>query len=183
MGEQALFATAKSATRQAAVGALVMLTSACAGLSLQPPGPYADITPAQAVRAGQAAVGDRIRWGGELISTRPQARQTCFEVLALPLDYAGRPERGGSRDLGRFLACSAGFYDPALYAKGRLITLAGRIDGFTARRIGGYQYRMPVVQAGAPHLWPSAPRVRTVYEPVAPILYPVYVLPPPAGHP
>ena len=157
-------------------GLSALALSGCAGVPLKPPGPYADLTPEGAVRTDY--VGARVRWGGELIETEPQAERTCFVVLALPLYAGGEPRGSRSRSLGRFVACSAGFYDPALYAKGRLITIAGDITRFETRKVGGYAYRMPVLEAGAPHLWPIEPQIRYITVPVAPMWYPMYYPPP-----
>ena len=42
---------------------------------------------------------------------------------------------------GRFIACKAGFYDPAIFLKNRELTVLGRIDGYESRKIGEYDYR------------------------------------------
>lgn len=159
----------------ATVSALAL--GGCAGVPLKPSGPYADLTPQDAVRTDY--LGARVRWGGELITTEPQADRTCFIVLALPLYAGGEPRESRSRSLGRFVACNSGFYDPALYAKGRLITIAGDITRFETRKVGGYAYHMPVLKAGAPHLWPIEPQIRYITVPAAPLWYPVYYPPPP----
>lgn len=154
-----------------------LVLAGCAGVALQPAGPYANLTPQSAVRTD--FVGARVRWGGEIIHTEPQASHTCFIVLALPLYSSGEPRESRERSLGRFLACSPGFYDPALYARGRLMTIAGTISRFESRKVGGYTYRMPVLEAGAPHLWPIRPRVRYITVPTMPVWQPIYVLPAP----
>jgi outer membrane lipoprotein len=161
----------------ALAGLSALALGGCAGVPLKPAGPYADLTPQGAVRTDY--VGARVRWGGELINTEPQAEHTCFVVLALPLYADGQPRESRSRSLGRFVACSSGFYDPALYAKGRMITIAGDITRFETRKVGGYGYRMPVLEAGAPHLWPIEPQVRYITVPVAPLWRPIYYPPPP----
>lgn len=172
--------------RRAAAGLLTALAAGalagCAGVALKPPGPYANLTPRDAVNTD--FIGARVRWGGEVIATEPQAQRTCFVVLALPLYSGGEPRVSRTESLGRFVACSPGFYDPALYAKGRQITIAGDITGFETRKVGGYAYRMPVLEAGAPHLWPIEPPVRYVTVPAAPLFWhPVYYPPPPPRKP
>lgn len=171
--------------RRSVAGVLAALSAAalggCAGVALKPSGPYADLTPQDAVRTDY--LGARVRWGGELIDTEPQAERTCFVVLALPLYADGEPRESRSRALGRFVACSPGFYDPALYAKGRMITIAGDIARFETRKVGGYPYRMPVLDAGQPHLWPIEPQVRYITVPAAPFWYPPVYYPPPPRKP
>ncbi|MEJ2480513.1 MAG: Slp/YeaY family lipoprotein [Acidihalobacter sp.] len=175
----------QTARRRPAASMLAALSAValggCAGVPLKPSGPYADLTPQDATRTDY--VGARVRWGGELIATEPQAKRTCFVVLALPLYRDGEPRVSRSRSLGRFIACSPGFYDPALYAKGRMITVAGDITRFETRKVGGYAYRMPVLDAGQPHLWPIEPQVRYITVPVAPLWYPVYHPAPPPRKP
>ena len=56
---------------------------------------------------------------------------------------------------GRFLACRSGFYDPAIFAPDREVTVTGRIDGYETRRIGEYDYRYPRVAADVIYLWPE----------------------------
>lgn len=137
-----------------------LLLGGCAVNPVAPAGPYAAVSPEMA--AAGTATGSRVRWGGILVDTRPETARTCFEVLALPLDSEGEPLRERTVSEGRFIACSPGFYDPALYAKGREITVAGDIVKVETHRIGGYDYRFPVLQAGAPHLWPRFRNIRYV---------------------
>ncbi|AOV16013.1 hypothetical protein BJI67_02040 [Acidihalobacter aeolianus] len=136
----------------------LLLAGGCAVNPVSPPGPYAAVTPQMA--AAGTDTGSRVRWGGVIVDVHPEKARTCFEVLGLPLDGDGRPEREHSLSEGRFIACSPGFYDPALYAKGREITVAGDITKVETHHIGGYAYRFPVVDAGAPHLWPRELPVR-----------------------
>src|SRR5690606_40498409 len=55
---------------------------------------------------------------------------------------------------GRFIACRAGFYDPAVFEKNREVTFTGRIEGYETRRIGEYDYRFPRIAADVVYLWP-----------------------------
>ena len=77
-----------------------------------------------------------VRWGGRIVHTDPLPNQTCFEVLSTRLGSYGRPYWAGDDVGDRFIACRAGFYDPALFQADRDITFAGRIDGYENRRIG-----------------------------------------------
>lgn len=123
-----------------------------------------------ALRADDAAAsvdaGARVRWGGVLVRTEPQQARTCFEVLSLRLDPAGRPVRDTDEAHGRFVACRSGFYDPALFAEGREVSFVGRIDGVELRRIGDYDARLPRVEADVVLLWPRRSQVDVVPVPV-----------------
>ncbi|MEJ2060658.1 MAG: Slp family lipoprotein [Gammaproteobacteria bacterium] len=141
----------------------VLLLGGCASApELQPPGPYVDLTPQQAMAA--RTTGQTVRWGGTIIQTKPEQGQTCFTMLALPLDSTARPVLERERAQGRFIACSKGFYDPALYKAGREVTFAGHLQGLRREKIGNYEYPYPLLQAGPPHLWPE-PRPETYRDP------------------
>lgn len=133
--------------------ALIALLSACA---TPPPaaiqGSFPTLTPQQALT--QAATGQSVRWGGEIIETLPGKDETCFEIIARPLDSTARPILGDNVQQGRFIACRQGFYDPEVYAKGRELTVAGRLGSPTQRKIGEYEYRYPRVAIDTLQLWP-----------------------------
>lgn len=119
-------------------------------------GVFSPVTP-QEIQTGTPE-GQRIRWGGVIIDVTPKEQETCFRILALPLDTEARPERD-DRALGRFVGCAQGFYDPALYAVGREITVTGEIRGVEPGKVGDFQYLFPRVAVDAVYLWPKQPNV------------------------
>lgn len=108
-----------------------------------------------AAHAG-AADGRRVRWGGTLIETEPDPEQTCFFILAQPLDKQARPEPDADSP-GRFVACEPGFHDPEIFRKGRELTVTGTLDGSVQRKVGTFDYSYPRVAADAVYLWPRRP--------------------------
>jgi len=112
---------------------------------------FADVTPQQA--AGQKARGERVRWGGEIIKVEPKPDSTCFEVLSRELYPDARPSRHDGSG-GRFIACGKGFYDPAVYAKGRDLTVVGELAGTEQHQVGDYNYTYARVDADNVYLWP-----------------------------
>jgi len=102
------------------------------------------------------AEGERVRWGGEIISVETRPEATCFQVLSRELSETTRPRQGDTSS-GRFLACREGFYDPAVFTEGREITVNGRIAGREVRKIGDYDYPLPRVDADVVYLWPERP--------------------------
>lgn len=142
---------------------LALGLSACATVPQQLAGTYTTVSPDNAAAAAQ---GTRVRWGGRIIQTEPQERETCFFVLDEPLDSQARPERR-EQSRGRFVACKQGFYDPEVYGKGRDITVTGTVAGSETRKVGQYDYSYPRVEADVVYLWPKRP----VY---APGPYPYY---------
>lgn len=140
----------------AAIGAVLLAGCATAPAPLQ--GQYSLLTPQQSSEA--AASGERVRWGGEIVSVDTRTDRTCFELLGKPLLDTARPRRGDD-SAGRFFACRSGFYDPALFAPGRELTVTGVVEGFDERPIGEYVYRYPRVSADVLYLWPE--RMPEVY--------------------
>lgn len=163
--------------RRLPLGVFALVLSAC----VTPPaplagGPFAETTVAQA--QGGNLEGQRVRWGGEITTTTTSKDETCFELVSRPLDKQARPRRTDQTD-GRFLACAPSFYDPAVYEKGRELTVIGPLQAPTVGKIGEYEYRYPGVAAEKVYLWPKRPRYAGayygpwVYDPwVGPFWYP-----------
>lgn len=132
---------------------LAMGLGACATVPQELTGTYTTVAPDNATAVAQ---GTRVRWGGRIIQTEPQERETCFFVLDEPLDSQARPERR-EESRGRFVACKQGFFDPEVYAKGREITVTGTVDGSETRKVGDFDYVYPRVNADVVYLWPKRP--------------------------
>ena len=111
------------------------------------------------------ASGERLRWGGEIVQTTPATDETCIEIVSMPLDRRAEPRRV-DQTYGRFVACAPGFYDPAIYAVERKVTVVGTVDGFVDGEVGDRGYRFPRVRAETVYLWPVLPPVPpVVYDP------------------
>lgn len=141
------------AIKLSAAAILLGLLAGCASIPAPLAGDYPEFQPEQ---ANERSVGARVRWGGEIIETRPQREQTCVEILAKELSSDFRP-RAGDLSFGRFLACRDGFHDPAVFTEGRGITVVGTIEGFTEDTIGEFVYRYPRVAAETLYLWDERP--------------------------
>lgn len=94
-----------------------------------------------------------VRWGGNIVSVRNLREETVLEIVGRRLDSDGRP-RDEDRAEGRFLAKTAGFLDPAIYASGREVTVRGRLAEAIEQPIGEHRYVYPVVRAEQVYLWP-----------------------------
>jgi outer membrane lipoprotein len=91
--------------------------------------------------------------GGQIIATVPKPGATEIEILSRRLGDSGAPESGDRSD-GRFLARTAEFLDPAIYAPGRRLTVLGSVRGTEERPIGTVPFAYLVVQAERLKLWP-----------------------------
>lgn len=131
----------------------VLALAGCAAAPKPLRGEFAPLQPADASAAQR--LGDTVRWGGTLVAVTPSRDETCFEVLGRDLGETARPRRADDTSSGRFLACRAGFYDPAIFAPDREVTITGRVAGFETRRIGEYDYTYPRVAADIVYLWPE----------------------------
>lgn len=174
--------------------AAALLLGACATAPQPLRGDFTEVSLQDAARHD----GTRVRWGGEIIATEPAASSTCIYALAFPLSAEARP-RLDKDSPGRFVACRSGFYDPEIFAKGRQITVVGRLDGSVSAKVGAYDYRYPRIAADTIHLWPPLRPVRSgprydplLYDPFwgpawrSPWWYqpaPVIIVPQPAPQP
>lgn len=129
------------------------LLAGCATAPRPLRGEFAPMQPGQA--SATDASGQAVRWGGSIVETTPSADQTCFEILGRELGDSARPRLQRDLSAGRFIACRTGFYDPAIFAPEREVTITGRIVGYETRRIGEYDYRYPRVAAEVIYLWPQ----------------------------
>jgi outer membrane lipoprotein len=134
--------------------AVLSLAAGCAHPPEAVRGDYADVTVPEAL--ARPSEREPVRWGGELVETRPEAGRTCFEIIEHPLDRTARP-RAVDESSGRFVACARGFYDPAVWTPGRAVTAAGAVDGTTTTRVGGSDATVPRVDARGVYLWPPEP--------------------------
>lgn len=96
--------------------------------------------------------GKIVLWGGEIIRTRTTKDATWIELLQHPLAGNDRPIQGAASE-GRFLIRHDGFLDPAVYGRGREITVAGEIQGRQTRPLDEVEYAYPVIADQELVLW------------------------------
>ena len=125
----------------------------------------ADAPTMATVRANTAdALGQSIRWGGEIESIDNQPEETELEIVSRPLSRQGKPQ-DDTLTLGRFIAKIPGFLDPSLYSPGRYITVVGTVDGETSRTIGNHEYSYPIILVRQHYLWRKEDEVIYVHDP------------------
>jgi len=98
--------------------------------------------------------GKVVIWSGTLLEARNTPEGTLLKVLQKPADYQGRP-RFTDESEGRFLALERRYLDPAIYAQGRAVTVAGKIVGRQVQPQGDIEYTYPLLEVKELHLWPE----------------------------
>ena len=99
--------------------------------------------------------GSTVIWGGRIIRTINGTNGGEIYVLQLPLNRRERPGSDDTASGGRFIAVSSEFLDPAVYAPGRLISMAGQLEGVRDQFVANVLYAFPVVRIKQSHLWTS----------------------------
>ena len=126
-------------------------------------------------------IGKKVLWGGIIVSSENLAKETKLDIVEVPLTTIKKP---GNPDLsrGRFIVEHEGFLDTSIYAKGREITVAGKIVGTRKGKIGEMDYTFPVLKGIKLHLW--QPREDDYYSSEIylhlPFWYPYYYSPYPS---
>jgi len=144
-----------------AVAAAALAIAGCATIPEPLAGEYADVTPDQ---SSDSHIGQRMRWGGRIVDTRPGTNETCMEILSRPLDKKARPADSDQHH-GRFLACRSGFEDPAIFDAGRDITVIGQLTGFVEGHIGEFNYVYPRISADTLFLWSDPQPMHYYHDP------------------
>ncbi|HTN43305.1 MAG TPA: Slp family lipoprotein [Nitrospiria bacterium] len=96
--------------------------------------------------------GKTVLWGGKIIQARNKKNTTWIELLQQPLGRDDRPIRGSESE-GRFLIRHEGFLDPAVYGRGRDLTVVGEIQGRETRPLDEVEFSYPVVSDKQLVLW------------------------------
>ncbi len=144
---------------------LLLLTSACAPVISQKTmsGVDKSISFAALHKNPDVYKGKIVIFGGQIIATTVKADETWIEVLQRPLNYRQKP-LDTDQSSGRFLVRFQGFLDPSIYAYGRKLTVAGKVEGKIVRPLKEFNYTYPVLIAEEHYLWKpddlySAPRL------------------------
>jgi outer membrane lipoprotein len=139
---------------------IAVALAACA----QPPskGPVKNITPQQVIETNSA--GDEVRWGGPILSIAPKQDETCFRMLSYFLGSNGQPHVQ-DQPQGHFLACAKGYYDPAVYAPRRLMTVVGTVGATQTVKVDNVEHKVASVDVQAVKLWPVPMKVLLYSDP------------------
>jgi outer membrane lipoprotein len=95
--------------------------------------------------------------GGVIVRTRLIKAGSQIEAMHVPVDGSGYFEESG-RSEGRFLAVlpkDGSMLDPAVFRRGRRVTLAGEFIGTRNGRIDEMEYTYPEFRIRQIYLWPK----------------------------
>ena len=100
--------------------------------------------------------------GGHVLEVKNESNSTEITALQVPLQSGDRP---GSKDhsKGRLIISTSQFLDPEIYAKGRKITVAGKIIGSSRDEAGAASFPYLKLDAIELHLWPQYQTPRYYY--------------------
>lgn len=109
-------------------------------------------TPAQVGQSPERYSNNEVIWGGRIVHVSNFADHSEIELLAYPLDSSQRP-RANDSGSGRFMAVLHGYVEPLDYPAGSLMTVAGKLNGTRAGKVGEADYVFPLVDATQSHVW------------------------------
>ncbi|MEE8575025.1 MAG: Slp family lipoprotein [Thermodesulfobacteriota bacterium] len=96
--------------------------------------------------------GVAVLLGGKIVGIENVQNRTLIEIFEMPLNSSNRPVNP-DKSSGRFIAASSDFLDPAIYEEGRMITIAGVVEGTLKRPLGQTTYSYPLVSLVEEHLF------------------------------
>jgi outer membrane lipoprotein len=109
-------------------------------------------------------IGKSVVFGGTILHVENYSSVTIMEVVQEGLNSQLKPIARGE-SAGRFLVKFGQFKDPAIFAAGKRITVAGVIKNTETRPLGKGTYRYPVIEPTEHYLWEpsdydrSSPRI------------------------
>lgn len=112
--------------------------------------PY--LTFAQLFESPDSYVGAKIILGGVIVKTTNYPDRAEIELVQKEINAFGNL-MDNDTSKGRFIFINTGFVEPEIYAKGREITGFGKIAGSRMGKVDDREYRYPVIEVEALHLW------------------------------
>jgi outer membrane lipoprotein len=105
--------------------------------------------------------GKSMLLGGVIIETQTLSGKTILVVSQRELDSSQKPV-ANDKSQGRFMISAMEFLDPAIYRKGRKITVIGRVTGEVVQPVEDVvPYRYPLILKTSLHLWPVEENMRS----------------------
>ena len=132
-----------------------------------------DITMEQVQTNPERYAGQKVLWGGIILTSENLEKYTQIEVLESELSFDERPYNGTSR--GRFLIHSPGYLDTNIFAKDKRISVVGTVKGVETGKIGKMDYQYPIIEPLDLRVFEPIPDRRGEYDyPYYPQMYGPY---------
>jgi outer membrane lipoprotein len=143
------------------VAALTLLVGGCAIVPDQiKVSDNENLIPFESIISGnETGQGAKARWGGEIVNVENKEEYSEVEILQYPSNPYGKP-RTNLDSAGRFKVQVAGFIDPLVFEKGRLITFLGELGEPSEGIIGEQTYIYPVLLASGYYMWKETEEYR-----------------------
>ena len=131
----------------------ILLFSACATTpKLNLEGVDKKLGPEKVLTSFASFEGDRVLWGGIIVSSQNLKDSSMLEILAYPLDDNYKPDLNVPA-LSRFIAVQDKYLETLVYAPGRSITMVAVVEEIKRGKIGEAEYNYPLVKAEQIYLW------------------------------
>jgi len=101
-----------------------LLLAACVSTPFNSDGVSLDQSPRDAVE-GKVSVGERVIWGGVVVSSNNTQSGSEIQLLSYPLDYLQRPDQGYN-SAGTVLVKTPEYLETTDFTPGRRITVSGQ---------------------------------------------------------
>lgn len=116
-----------------------------------------DVTFADIVNSPVDHAGEQFIWGGFIATGKVDEDGTFLEMVQSPI-YSDGSIIDTDVSEGRFIAFFPGQrLDPAIYEKGRVMTIGGTITGTITGTIADKEYIYPVIEVEESQLWKDEP--------------------------
>ena len=136
---------------------LSFIIAACATPVLETSRVNRNLTLTLALDAFDNMQGQYALWGGIILSGKNQKNTTELEILAYPLDDYMEPVKD-SKSFGRFILVKQGYLELGEYAKGRAVSVVGKLTGKRTGKVGESPYTYPVLEVQQIKIWPEESR-------------------------
>jgi outer membrane lipoprotein len=111
-----------------------------------------DIAFVQLLKDPMSYLGQTVLLGGVIVKATYHQEGTLLEIYQTKMNWEERPVDIDVSQ-GRFLALYKGFLDSEIYKKGRKVTVAGMVTGFTTLKLGEIDYHYPSLLIRDIHIW------------------------------
>jgi outer membrane lipoprotein len=136
------------------LAAVVFFVVSCSPISRQVQRQALDVPFENLLAETDQYQGETAVLGGYIIQTRVRAKHTEVVVLQVPLTFTDRP-RGKDQARGRFIVLFDGYLDPEVYARDRVVTVAGTVVGKETENEDICPYGCLVLRSRQIYLWPE----------------------------